>query len=68
MAPYTLNVQVKVVVSGSDGKKRPSDFRQLARLLTEADYRGYIVLEYEEAGDPRKESARFLDQLRQAFA
>ena len=68
VAPYTLNVQVKVVVSGSDGKKRPSDFRQLARLLTEADYRGYIVLEYEEAGDPQKASARFLDQLRQAFA
>ena len=67
VAPYTLNVQVKVVVSESDGKKRPSDFRQLARLLTEADYRGNIEQEKEEAGDPQKESARFLDQLRQAF-
>ena len=68
VAPYTLNVQVKVVVSGSDGQKRPSDFKQLAQLLREAEYRGYIVLEYEESGDPQKESARFIEQLREDFA
>ncbi len=68
LAPYALNVQVKVTVSGSDRKKRESDFNKLASLLTAAKYRGYIVLEYEEKGDPRVECKRYLEQLRQAFA
>ena len=39
-APYAVNVQVKVVVSGPGGKRVPSDFRRLAAMLTEAGYRG----------------------------
>jgi hypothetical protein len=35
--------------------------------MKDSAYRGYIVLEYEEAGDPREESARYLDKLRDAF-
>ena len=68
VAPYALNVQVKVVTSGPDKKKVPADFRRLAKILREANYRGYIVLEYEEAGDARAESQKFLNQLREAFA
>ncbi len=67
-APYALNVQVKVVVSGPDKVKKPTDFVRLAQILRKAGYRGYVVLEYEEAGDPREESARFLEELRKAFA
>jgi len=66
-APYALNVQVKVVVSGADRKKLPTDFTRLAQIMKDSAYRGYIVLEYEEAGDPREESARYLDKLRDAF-
>jgi len=64
LAPYALNVQVKVV----DNKKQPTDFQRLATILRSAGYRGYIVLEYEERGDPRTECPRFADQLRAAFA
>ena len=67
VAPYALNVQIKVAVSGPDKKKEPADFKRLAEILGEAHYRGYIVLEYEESGDPRSESARYMDQLRKAF-
>lgn len=67
LAPYSLNVQVKVVVMGPDGKKVPSDFARLAQILTDAGYRGYIVLEYEEDEDPRVACPRYLDQLREAF-
>jgi len=66
-APHALNVQVKVVTSGPDKVKKPADFARIARILTEAKYQGYVVLEYEEAGDPRKESERFLNELREAF-
>jgi sugar phosphate isomerase/epimerase len=68
LAPYSLNVQVKVVVSGQDRKKIPADFKRLAQILTEAGYRGYIVLEYEEAEDPRVACPRYIDELREAFA
>ncbi len=68
IAPYAVNVQIKVVVSGPDRKKVPADFRRLAKILTEAGYRGYIVLEYEEKGDPRVECPKYVEQLREAFA
>jgi sugar phosphate isomerase/epimerase len=68
IAPYALNVQVKVVVSGPDGKKQPADFDRLAKILRTAGYRGYVVLEYEEAGDPREECPKYLAKLRKALA
>jgi len=67
VAPYTLNVQVKVTVSGPDGKKRPSDFQRLRAILEDAGYRGYIVLEYEESDDPRVACPEYVKQLREAF-
>lgn len=67
IAPYSLNVQIKVVVAGPGGKKVPSDFPRLAKILTEAGYRGYIVLEYEEEEDARGVCPRYIEQLREAF-
>jgi hypothetical protein len=61
-------VLFRSVVSGPDKKKQPADFRRLAGILRASKYRGYIVLEYEESGDPRAESERYLEQLRDAFA
>ncbi len=68
IAPYALNVQVKVVTS-KEGKsdKKPTDFARLANILRDANYRGYIVLEYEEAGDPRVECPKYMEKLREAF-
>ena len=68
IAPYALNAQIKVVMSGPDKKKEPADFKRLAKILREAHYRGYIVLEYEEEASPREECAKYVDQLREAFA
>ncbi len=68
IAPFALNCQIKVVVSGPDGKKAPTDYDRLAEILTDAGYRGYIVLEYEESGNPREECPKYIDLLREAFA
>ncbi len=68
IAPYTINAQIKVVMSGPGGKKVPADFRRLARILTDGGYRGYIVLEYEENEDPRQACPRYIEQLREAFS
>lgn len=67
-APYALNVQVKVVVSGPDRRKQPTDYKRLAHILRGANYRGFVVLEYEEADDPRTACGEHLDQMRAAFA
>lgn len=69
IAPYALNAQIKVVISGPGRKKKePTNFKRLAKIMSDAHYRGYIVLEYEEAGDPRVECPKYIDQLREAFA
>jgi sugar phosphate isomerase/epimerase len=67
-APYAINVQVKVVTSGPNGKKVPTDFHRVAKILRDANYQGYVVLEYEEDGDPREECPKYMEQIRQAFA
>jgi sugar phosphate isomerase/epimerase len=68
IAPYALNAQIKVVMSGPDKKKVPADMKRLAKILRAAHYRGYVALEYEEAGNPREESAKYIEQIREAFA
>jgi sugar phosphate isomerase/epimerase len=67
LAPYAINVQVKVSVSGPDGKRQHADFRRLARIISDAGYRGYIVLEFEEPEDPLAACPRYVDEMRAAF-
>ena len=67
LAPYALNVQIKVVMRPANGQAEPADFSRLAAMLREAGYRGYIVLEFEEAGDPREECPVYFEKLRGAF-
>lgn len=67
LAPYTVNVQVKVMIHPADKPDQPSDYDQLANILRTAGYRGYIVLEFEESGDPRQECKKHLEQIREAF-
>lgn len=67
IAPYAVNVQVKVVMHPEGQPPQPTDFRRVAKILRTSGYRGYVVLEYEEAGDVRAECRKYLDQLRAAF-
>jgi sugar phosphate isomerase/epimerase len=68
LAPYTLNVQLKVAIHPAAEPVQPSDFDRLAKILRTAGYRGYIVLEFEETGDPRTECKQYIQQIREAFA
>lgn len=68
VAPYAVNVQVKVVIQPNRGPKVPADFKRLGDIFRAANYRGYIVLEYEEDEDPRIACPRYMDELRAAFA
>lgn len=68
VAPYALNVQVKVVVKQGEKKKEESDFKRIGKILRDAHYRGYVVLEFEEKGNPREECPKYLDKLRESLA
>jgi sugar phosphate isomerase/epimerase len=68
IAPYAVNVQVKVSMHPAGGKRERADFKRLAALLRDAGYRGYVVLESEEPGDPRETCPRHINELREAFA
>ncbi len=68
LAPYAVNVQIKASMKDAQERKEPSDFPRLAKILRDADYRGYIVLEYEDEGDPKVECPKLIAQLREAFA
>ncbi len=68
VAPYAINVQVKVSIVSTDGKRQHGDFRRIARILSDAGYRGYIVLEFEEPEDPLVACPRYVAEIREAFA
>lgn len=63
IAPYAVNAQIKVSVT-TKGKKEHSDLKRMVDILKQANYRGYIVLEYEEQ-EPLKEIPGYIEKLRE---
>lgn len=68
IAPYAINVHVKVTMAPAGAGKQPTDYARLKKILTAAGYRGYITLEYEEEEDPRAACPRHMEAIRQAFS
>ncbi len=67
VAPYALNVQVKVELRVG-GKAEPSDYKRIVKILRDAGYRGYLALEYEAREDPLTAIPRHVAALREAVA
>jgi sugar phosphate isomerase/epimerase len=53
-AAYAVNVQVKVEIQKRGAEKGPADLPRLMAILREANYQGFVVLEYEAKEDPWK--------------
>jgi len=64
IAPYALNVQIKVEIP-VNGVKKPANLRRIIDILRQAGYSGYITLEYEAKENPYEAIPRYLDELRQ---
>lgn len=62
MAPYAVNVQLKVRIG-----RTPTDLGRVIALLREANYQGYVALEYEEQ-DPWGEVPGWLARMKESFA
>lgn len=67
-APYAVNVQVKSELQPRGQKKGPADLRRLVRILRDANYQGYVALEYEAAEDPWTAVPPLLRQLKELLA
>jgi len=62
-APHAVNVQIKTEIAPKGQRKGPADLAKLVRILREANYQGYVTLEYEAAESPFTAVPRVLKEL-----
>jgi sugar phosphate isomerase/epimerase len=67
-APYAITVQYKVEMSRKGEPAQPADFPRIVKILREADYRGFITLEYEAKEDPMVAIPRHVAEMRKVMA
>ena len=65
-APHAVNVQLKMKMKRTDGKAFDADFDRIAKILADAKYRGFVVLEFEEP-DPWDNVPAAMARVRNAF-
>jgi len=62
-----VNVQVKVEVADENGNSVPADLAKFRDILVQANYKGWVALEYEAKEDPLVAIPRYVKQLQQLF-
>jgi sugar phosphate isomerase/epimerase len=68
VAPYAVNVQVKTEVRRKGKTKEPADLARVIRILREAKYSGYVVLEYNAPEDAMTAVPRYVKILHSLIA
>jgi sugar phosphate isomerase/epimerase len=64
IAPYAVNVQVKADIKKKEAAEKESvDLPRIFKILREANYQGYVALEY-EAKDPWTNVPVFLERMK----
>jgi sugar phosphate isomerase/epimerase len=64
LAPYAVIVQIKSEIQRKGMMKEEADLKRLIDILRQADYRGYVALEYEAAEDPKTAVPRIIEILK----
>lgn len=67
IAPYAINAQLKVDLY-PNGQHELADFARVVKILQNANYRGYVVLEYEAKPDPFEAIPEHLKKLRELIS
>lgn len=65
-APHAVNVQIKIDVHRDDGSIEPTDLERVRDILMDANYKGWVVLEY-EAENPLERIPDYLQQMTDLF-
>ena len=67
-APYAVNVQYKVeILRRGQKQKEMADMPRIVKILRDANYQGYVALEYEAKEDPWKTVPGWLEKLQAAM-
>jgi sugar phosphate isomerase/epimerase len=66
-APYAVNVQLKADIQPKGGKSERADLPRLVKILRDANYQGYVALEYESKEDPWTAVPVLLRQMKELF-
>ena len=64
IAPYAVVAQVKVEIGAGQGPRGQADLARIIAILRDANYRGFVALEYESKEDPKTAVPRHLAELR----
>ncbi len=68
IAPYAVNVQLKVEIKRKGQKENePADLPRVVKILRDANYQGFVALEYEAKPDPWEAVPPVLKQMKQLF-
>jgi sugar phosphate isomerase/epimerase len=62
-APYAVNVQIKTETRPKDAAVQRADLKRYIQILRDANYQGYVALEFEENADPYKTVPGVLEEL-----
>lgn len=69
IAPYAINVQLKMEIKRKDAEKpEPSDVQRILQILRDANYQGWFTLEFETKEDPFIKVPEICDLLRPLLA
>lgn len=63
IAPLAINAQIKVEM-GARGEEKPADIPRIVKILKDANYKNFIVLEYEADEPPKEAIPGYIKQLR----
>jgi sugar phosphate isomerase/epimerase len=63
IAPYGVVAQLKTEVSPNN-KKEEADLAKLVKILKDANFHGYVALEYEAKDDPKVAVPKYVKELR----
>jgi sugar phosphate isomerase/epimerase len=67
IAPYGVVCQVKTEVFPGN-KREPADLGRMVKILKDANFHGYVALEYEAAEDPKAAVPRHIKELRKLIS
>jgi sugar phosphate isomerase/epimerase len=68
IAPKTVFVQAKTYYGGGEWYTLDLDYKRIARILSDVNYRGFVSLEFEGKEDPNVAVPKSIAMLRAAFA
>ena len=64
IAPYGVNVQVKTEITPTGKPTEEADLKRAVQILKDANYHGYVALEYEAKEDAKVAVPRYVKELR----